>query len=277
MAIRRIVSRRGSFDSSLGQPRRQDNRNDLTLTVKIHLRRMTPPGNRASHHIWDSGTRYEYVPWQDRVWADYRRRFESMCEMIWNDELYLTLPANTPADVVTALTSQEPGASTKAPYIRCHMDVQISDSVSNSHASLRCYNLAESAPDFRSYISPSRGRDTGIMTDRDIYLEFYNNGGHDRFFSTVAHEVGHILGLNHPVCSTNSNACYGTPNTAAYGEVMGFGTNVGVRQAIPWQNRIQAHTAVRHRWPPTTTQPNQPTIEELLSAYASAPAATASP
>jgi predicted Zn-dependent protease len=48
------------------------------------------------------------------------------------------------------------------------------------------------------------------------------------------HEVGHIIGYNHPVCSGNEQRCYGAPGTEAYKSIMGAGMNVSMRSYQPF-------------------------------------------
>lgn len=266
MTIRRIISRGGSFDSELGTPRREDNRSDLMLRVRIHLNRREPRGGADTGRLRDSGHNFQTVRWSDQQWREYQRNFERVCESVWNDALYLLPPASTPADVIREMTSQDVGASTDRPYLRCQLDVQIVNVARGSHATIQCHCLAESETrTFRSYIENGGGRDTGVMTNQDIYLEPAWDGANDlRFFNTVAHEVGHVLGLNHPICSGNADRCYGAAGTPERDSVMGFGSSITTRQASPWAARARQHTNVRSTWQPTTTQPNQPTIEELI-------------
>ena len=48
------------------------------------------------------------------------------------------------------------------------------------------------------------------------------------------HEVGHIIGYNHPVCSGNELRCYGKPGSEAYKSIMGAGMNVSMRAYQPF-------------------------------------------
>jgi hypothetical protein len=265
MAFRRIITRGGSFDSELGLPRVQDNESTLTLVVKVHLRQMNPSGTNATGTLRDSGDNYAIRRWTPESWQEFTSRVASMVDGVWDGKQFLTPPRNLPNSVMRDMVYQGNAGSGKAPYVTCNLDVRLQQTANGSHASLRCYRLADSeTKTFRSFIEPSPGRDGGILVDRDVYYEIYFDADGMRFFNTIAHEIGHVLGLNHPGGASNSAAAYGLPGTPEYREVMGFGTNVTPRQAAPWKARIKMHTDYHQEWGVTATRPNQPTLDEIL-------------
>lgn len=272
MPFQRIIARGGSFDSELGNPQPRDNESRLTLVIKLHLRQMNPSGTADTGTLRDSGQNYTITRWDNDSWTSFTRRVANMVDSVWDAKQFLTPPANLPQSVLREMMFPGPLGSGKAPYVSCHLDARIQASASGSHASLRCYRLDTSeTKTFRSFIQPSAGRDGGILVDRDVYYEIYHDADGLRFFNTVAHEIGHVLGLQHPGGNSNSAAAYGTPGTPQYREVMGFGTNVTPRQAAPWKSRIKMHTDYRREWNVTATRPNQPTLEELIRAAIGSP------
>ncbi len=265
MPFRRILTRGGSFDSELSNPRIQDNESTLTLVIKLHLRQMNPTGTAATGTLRDSGQNYAIQRWDADSWSSFTGRVTRMVDGVWDAKQFLTPPATLPATILREMTYPGPLGSGKAPYVTCNLDTRLQNSARGSHASLRCYRLdASETKTFRSFIQPSSGRDGGILVDRDVYYEIYFDADGLRFFNTIAHEIGHVLGLNHPGGNSNTAAAYGRPGTPEYREVMGFGSNITPRQAAPWKARIKMHTDYRHEWNVTAVRPNQPTLEELM-------------
>ena len=64
--------------------------------------------------------------------------------------------------------------------------------------------------------------------------------------ASVAHEVGHMLGMQHPSCTGNQTACYGPPSSSEEARVMGRGSWVS-RADYLWARRIMERETTS-RW-----------------------------
>jgi hypothetical protein len=66
--------------------------------------------------------------------------------------------------------------------------------------------------------------------------------------NTKRHEVGHLLGLDHPQGASNNAAAY-ADRAGSPGDVMGSGKKIYPHHAVPWQKAIAAITGTsRNDW-----------------------------
>ena len=248
MVFRRVIANGGSYDSELFRPNRM-NGSELSLKMQIHLRQGNPRGHGTTGTVRDFEDERAIVRWSDDDWRAHIRRFEQVCESIWNRSLFLVPPASLPGQVREQLASGVTPTATFPPYIICTLDVRMTERAWGSHASIRCYCLAESETFFRSYVQRRPGRNAGTLDSRDVLLRRSGTGADEVIFSTVAHEVGHLLGLSHPSGEGNDPAAYGAPGTPAYRSLMGCGSELTSNEARPWTRRIGQHTGVRRAGP----------------------------
>jgi hypothetical protein len=98
------------------------------------------------------------------------------------------------------------------------------------------------------YGKPSGARSGVGATSSTFYRPDVNRPGSDLRTkqTTVTHEAGHLLGLPHVHCSTNSDECYGT-NREESADVMGRGEIVTERDYDPFVAALQRLTACNWR------------------------------
>lgn len=98
------------------------------------------------------------------------------------------------------------------------------------------------------YGKPSGARSGVGATSSTFYRPDVNRPGSDLRTNqtTVTHEAGHLLGLPHVHCNTNSDECYGT-NREESADVMGRGEIVTERDYDPFVAALQRLTACTWR------------------------------
>jgi hypothetical protein len=62
----------------------------------------------------------------------------------------------------------------------------------------------------------------------------------------AVHEMGHIMGLDHPVCPGNEARCYGAKGTAAHAGIMGMGMTVQPRNYHPFVRFMNERVSQYH-------------------------------
>jgi Domain of unknown function (DUF4157) len=96
-------------------------------------------------------------------------------------------------------------------------------------------------PGARSNVGASGG-----TTTSQLYAADTRRGGNDlrRGQTTVTHEAGHMLGLEHIHCNTNADDCYGTSDEES-ADVMGRGEIVSERDYAPFTEAISRLTGCK--------------------------------
>ena len=276
-----------AFDSFLILKKNATENNTLTLVLKLHLNQIGPLsihlpflGQMTLPFADHGGTPFTIKPWTAADFAAFRKSFLRQ-GALWNDKFWLTPPAGFSSLDVKV------GGRTVRPNIYCHLFVAVLGSAAGAHRTIDIVNLdrgaaarqlgksrgALNATDFRS--------NAGLFDSLDVNpapIPFQDKTGrtHRVNRSTIAHEVGHALGLPHigethgaPLCRVSiladsllpksmtssasypallkgasaSHACYGHSGEPSLGtNVMGYGLGFDASNAQPWLDRIALHT-----------------------------------
>lgn len=279
-----------AFDSYLILKENGCDNHTLTLVLKIFVNKISPlsvrlpfVGNLTLPFGDADGTPFAIQPWTGTAYSTFRNSFLRQCRH-WNDKFWLIPPAG-----FTGLDYKQ-GGRTIRPNIYCHLYVSLVAAAGGSHRSIDLVNLDKQAAarqlgkragkldsgDFRSHEGLYDSLDT---TNSKMPYSDDKGKSHRVNHSTIAHEIGHALGLPHigvtqgatscklavffdsilPTSVTshasypaiyqgasNSHACYGHSGPKTLGaNIMGYGMQFDASNAQPWLDRIALHTKTR--------------------------------
>jgi len=218
---------------------------DLMLQYSLQLVRCEPTshfnvvgtyctGNGILH---DDDGRYHLDPWTDAEWVAFRENFVSVIMRYWDGKFELTpnRPWYQPRGTQGAAA---------APRITCSLSLGLVDTA--GHANQRYFIIKPRETTFRSFAAaPQR---LGLFTHRDLSLDWNTRQtrvGRVRHSvsylqSTILHEFGHTLGLNHVNGAGNNDANYGI-TLEQREDLMGMGDHAGPREAQPWISQLRRH------------------------------------
>jgi len=238
------------YDSELLTARVNAMRNaDLVLIIRVFYDPYHPAGGHGQiTDAWNQ--QVPVVSWSSTAqFDDWCDQCEEAAEGTWNDKLWL-VPSST-----WGYDWPPSGEPTHRPNVKCGLDLRRTRDRNQAHLRLRCYRLAAGAA-YRSsmcaasaYQAPMCVHDPhrGYFDDADaLPTQYFGASGDSHFQVTIAHEIGHWLGLNH--VNQGGAGCVVGGETICYGstsrqreDVMGMGSRVEAWHALPWKRRIGQH------------------------------------
>lgn len=257
------------FDSYLAKNSHPTQNHALKLFLRVNLKPVNgqttaPDSTRKSVPIKD---------WSADEWSRFSAMFERQSDL-WNRRFWLIAPRS-----FTLLDDKRGGRAVR-PNVQCSLFTEVINSVSSAHRTIEVVNLdiarvkeqrGISSPNSNTYRSNSTHMDSLDIKPRDTHYEDDQGVEHTiKNFYTVAHELGHAIGLAHigvlksrPQCTfaialrkngvknvsshlrrgANAKVCYGEFDSLGLAEnIMGLGTRFEAVNAKPWLERIAMHT-----------------------------------
>jgi hypothetical protein len=217
---------------------------DLTLTLKLLIKKIDPAGGAAKGTRPDfDGTDRKIIRWGSRF-ATWTARFKREVEAFWHGKLWLKSPLG-----FTKWEFKDKGVVYR-PNIWCRFKLLLVQNARVAHFTIEAVRLDPDETAFRS--------DGVHYDDRDIEPVPQPHGSDKK---THLHEVGHLLGLPHVgvggdmgwsklVCafhrlgggSTNDKPCYGVGDDRK--DVMGTGSEIHEWHAKPWKEAAEMFSLV---------------------------------
>lgn len=260
------------FDSYLGTSSHFSQNHGLYLILRIYL---NPSGGNTAT---DSKKRvFPTKKWEAKEWASFKEQFEKQSKM-WNGKFWLIPPRHF------GLKDVKSGSSRMRPNVHCFLTTELTNDPKNAHRFVNVVNLDADAIRKQRNIVPTSGTfksNARLYDSLDVKprnTSYTDSNGDDRTirnYYTIAHEVGHAIGLPHigvlksrPQCTfaiamkklgitgvgsrfargANAEVCYGEFDTPGLAEnIMGLGTRFEAVNAAPWVKTVAMHTNTLER------------------------------
>jgi hypothetical protein len=248
---------------------------DLTIILRILFRRVDPSarGGRQAAFQRPGRPDFQLREISDTELELFKRTAVNQANDMWDNQLSLITPNecwlfdSIPAKV--------------RPNVRCRFNCQVTEQPSKAHATILLIAPRDNYQDFKSFSNPESKApflngvwdvyDTGVRHHLAMQDPAFAAHDHtkpqDILQFTVAHEVGHLLGLNHIGDILGIQYCDPPPRDPGdripeYGsdlglpmwmaqDIMGLGSNVNPCDALPWRSVMPDHTGIEgHKWVP---------------------------
>jgi hypothetical protein len=230
---------------------------------KILLDRNRRYGGRYDHNK-NTEYRFPTMSWAPVEWQVFVGAFVQRAS-VWNRKFCLVPPP------YFNLFDFKNGQYTLRPNIACEFELAVVGEKGHPHQMVEVINLYHSDHAFRSDAGHMTSHDRGM--ERNSSVDPAGLQHNDSNQSTVAHEVGHLLGLPHIGQSKDlancqlaillgeqleqevipaiwkggfgARVCYGDRSSASdANNIMGMGDQFGPENAEPWRSRMVNHMRV---------------------------------
>jgi hypothetical protein len=240
-----ISARLNSVGSKIKNPAEaRRNEFELQLRLALYMIRMdTDPNGR---NVVDLAWRRDIpiVPWSPALFETFKANAKAKAEKFWSHRFRLWPPAGYP------FFNWPAGSSGQPLGVTCSLSIDYRLSHAGSTHWVRCYRRGND--EVMTAALNSGNWTDAILSDQSMDLRDKSGTAIRTTSITLAHEVGHLLGLQHPVsqCSGEELKCYGDDGEASQiRNIMGAGDQVNRSNATPWLQRIEQHTGVpAARW-----------------------------
>jgi hypothetical protein len=269
------------FDSYLNMGMLSDNQNyDLTITLRIFLNKIIPAG--GAEYVDSNGTRFRIGTWPIDEWDDFCAAFQYYGGTWWDSRFWLVAPGemslrldpegiwNSDGNRIHRNLWRLASCPEISPNINCRFNLVRVSSRASAHSSVNIRYFSHVFSN-GAWIPMHSTQATGARPSSED-LDQDDIFGTSRVYEgvilrnlTIAHEIGHLIGLQHSGIVRREEACLaeirrsgpaGGNHDLCYGstlesrrDIMGSGESLSWYDALPWRTAIEQHTGVnKHLW-----------------------------